>query len=609
MSWHLHNKEGKLLPPLEFSNGKTQEKVVEEVLASIEKGYKIIFLKGVCGTGKSAIALHIARALGKTSIVVPVKYLQHQYEEDYANNMTIPKKNGEPLQITVFTGRNNHPCMYNKMVHADDPNLPCSIELKKENLPLLHQYLKENPFVEASDFEHIEDIRRLSVAAACPYWSPVIGKDWFTGEYGLKDAEEHDYQGLHGKQYTWFKRKGGCSYYEQFKSYIDADVIVFNSMKYELENLMDRKPETEIEIIDECDEFLDNLSNEKTLNLDYLHYKLDQLIGQTKEEKTKDLLLEVDDMVLKILHDDSLTKDMQDEKIHTLKHSRVLELLRLFQQNEVLGTYEELEHYYLIAKYFKDLYEDSYLTFYKSGKDAVMVKLVNVNLEKKLQELLDKNKVFLMMSGTVHSKKVLQKIFGLHNFTFIDAEVKQQGEVKRTFTRLEKNFRWKAFDQGRVTREEYLQALAKCVEVAKKPVLVHVNSYQDLPTEEEITSFNLQNVQSRERLQEQQEKYKQGELLQLFKEKKIDIFYSTKCSRGVDLPGDLCNSIIYTKYPYPSMQSIFWKVLQMSRPDDFSDFYFDKAHREFLQRIYRGLRSKDDVVHLLSPDLKVLESI
>ena len=38
------------------------------------------------------------------------------------------------------------------------------------------------------------------------------------------------------------------------------------------------------------------------------------------------------------------------------------------------------------------------------------------------------------------------------------------------------------------------------------------------------------------------------------------------------------------------------------------EFYFDKAKREFIQRIYRGLRSHDDLVNLLSPDSKVLNS-
>ena len=36
-------------------------------------------------------------------------------------------------------------------------------------------------------------------------------------------------------------------------------------------------------------------------------------------------------------------------------------------------------------------------------------------------------------------------------------------------------------------------------------------------------------------------------------------------------------------------------------------FYMDKSRRELLQRIYRGLRSKDDKVFLLSPDKRVLD--
>ena len=609
MSWGLYTQEGTLLPPRTFTNGKTQEDIVGEVLEAVEKGYKIIFIKGMCGSGKSVIALHIAQALGKASVVVPVKYLQQQYTTDYCENMYVADDTGKKLSMTVFTGRNNHPCMFDNNVHADNPHLPCSIELKKENLQLLHKYLEANPFVQADDFESVDDIRRLSVAAACPYWSPVIGKDWFSGDYGLEDAEQKTYTGLQGKQYTYFKRKPGCGYYEQFDSYINSDVIVFNSKKYDIENALDRKPQTDVEIIDECDEFLDNFSNEKTLNLDFLHYKLDQLIGQCKEELVKDLLLEADDIVLAIMNDQQLQRDIDQEKIYPLKNSRILQLLRLFLQNEQLTAYEDLEPTYVLAKYFKNFYDDSYLLFERNQKNNLIVKVVNINLEKKLQELVTKNKVFVMMSGTLHSKKVLKNIYGINNFKVIDAETKQQGTMRRVFTRLERNFRFKEFDTGRVTREDYLKALAQSIALAKKPVLVHVNSYQDLPTEEEKTMYELTAVQSRERLEEQQKKYKQGELLQLFKDKKLDIFYSTKCSRGVDLPGDMCHSIVFTKYPYPSMQSVFWKVLRLSRPDDFMDFYFDKAHREFLQRIYRGLRSMDDTVAVLSPDLKVLESV
>ena len=78
MTWNLYEK-GEFLKPLRFSNGKTQEDVVKEVLEAIKEGHKVIFIHGMCGTGKSAIALNIAKNIGKSSIIVPGKNLQHQY--------------------------------------------------------------------------------------------------------------------------------------------------------------------------------------------------------------------------------------------------------------------------------------------------------------------------------------------------------------------------------------------------------------------------------------------------------------------------------------------------------------------------------------------------
>ena len=83
--WSLYNRvnnpdsinpfdsDGEELKPLKFSNGKTQADVVKEILDSIEAGNKIIFIKGVCGTGKSAIALNLARHFKKTSIATAIR--------------------------------------------------------------------------------------------------------------------------------------------------------------------------------------------------------------------------------------------------------------------------------------------------------------------------------------------------------------------------------------------------------------------------------------------------------------------------------------------------------------------------------------------------------
>ena len=168
MKWNLY-RDDEFLEPLMFSNGKSQLDVVKEVLESIKKGNKVIFIKGVCGTGKSAIALNIAKHLGKTSIVVPGKNLQTQYKKDYETDKYLIKDNKERLKISVITGRNNHVCKFmqekgkiipaekrevdaklndifdfgkkgkpekeGKIVSADSRELPCKIEIKERNLP------------------------------------------------------------------------------------------------------------------------------------------------------------------------------------------------------------------------------------------------------------------------------------------------------------------------------------------------------------------------------------------------------------------------------------------------------------------------------------------
>ncbi len=611
MAWSLYNQEHKELAPLTFSNKKTQEDVVNEVVQKIQEGHKVIFIKGVCGSGKSAIALNIAKEMGKASVVVPVKYLQQQYEQDYTKKFYLRKKDGDQVKITVLTGRNNHACLYNTSCNADDKFLPCHIKISKENVDLIRLYLKENPFVKEDDFKGVEDVKRFSVAAACPYWSPVVGKDW-SQTYEFDDAQPYEYKGLRNKRHIYYKRKPGCSYYAQFMSYITSDIIVYNSKKYELENAMDRKPETEVEIIDECDEFLDNLGNEKRINLHHLLHHVEETLTTKErkkegEDKTKEVLQELKDLILTTMEAKWLKECIDNSEIIKIKDTPFFELIALLIANDFLAEDEELERYIGIAKSFEGMFESTYINFSRTIKAHILIKIVNINLERRFNELLEKNKVFVMMSGTLHSPDVLRNIFGIKDFIFVDAETQLPGIIKKVRTNAERNFRYKEFAAGKVTREDYLRALQKCIELAEKPFLVHVNSFSDLPTEEEKEKYHL-GIISRERFYEQQERYKTGELLQRFKNKELEVLYSTKCSRGVDLPGDTCKSIIFTKYPYPSMDSLFWRILKDSSPDKFMEFYFDKAHREFLQRIFRGLRSKDDKVSILSPDSKVLSA-
>ena len=275
-------EEAEELKPLVFSNKKSQADVVKEVLDEIEKGNKIIFIRGVCGTGKSAIALNLARHFKKTSIVVPLKSLQEQYEIDYTKKKFVLKKNGEKLKIAVIKGRNNFECPFLGGT-ADNPELPCTIELREKNMKKIKEYIEKNPYVSKFNFSSILDVRRISVAPACPYWSPLLPAEVHLKP--LEKAKKIKYESICGEEFALFQRKKGCGYYDQYENYADADVLIFNSKKYMIETAIGRKPKTDLDIIDECDEFLDNFAEEKRINLNRLEMALSNLFPENRKDK------------------------------------------------------------------------------------------------------------------------------------------------------------------------------------------------------------------------------------------------------------------------------------------------------------------------------------
>jgi Rad3-related DNA helicase len=639
--WSLfEDKKGviKELVPKKFSNGKTQEDVVNEVVSEIKKGRKVIFVHGVCGSGKSAMALNIARELGKASIVVPIKNLQRQYEKDYMQEKYVLKSNNQKLRISMITGRANHKCVYlqeNKKevlltrMHEKDANLfnifenvrknnskeigrdescdnsllPCKIEIKQKNLNTLKKYYQDNPEAKNNKELDVKLLKRLAVAPACPYWSPILREDSKIKLSGTKKK----YLSINGEQIL-YTRQEGCPYYQQFNSYIDSDVIIFNSDHYLLESALGRKPASDVEIIDECDEFLDSFSTEGSINLDKLRNEL--ILLESNDEKEKKIIDDFIDDINGIQVE--AKKYLETSDILPVNDTRVADFIKSIMNNDLFYDNRDdegyMEHCFEVARDFYEILEDVYTSFTKDKNGNVYVKLVTVNLEKMLGTIIEKNKAFVFMSGTIHDETVLKEIFGLKDFKIIDAEVTNQGTITKQRTNFERDFSYDNLKTGRVNREQYLVALNKCVEIAKKPVVVHVNAFQDLPNSEEIDKYGLRNLISSQELIEKQNLDKEGKLVMEFKSGKTNVLFTTRCNRGIDFPFETCNSVVITKFPYPNTQGLFWRILKKNKPSFFWDFYKDKAHRELLQRIYRSVRAGDDHVFLLSPDLRVLET-
>jgi len=606
---------GDELCPMKFSNGKTQADVVKEVLNEIEKGEKIIFIKGVCGSGKSAMALNLARHFKKTSIVVPIKSLQKQYEHDYTKEKFILKKDNKKLNISVIKGRNNFSCPF-LGGRADEEELPCVIDIREKNLGKIKEYIEMNPKVNKFDFENVSDVRRMSIAPSCPYWSPLLPSE--IKAKAVEDAKKIKYNSISGKEFALFQRKKGCGYCDQYTAYADADVLIFNAMKYKLETAMGRKPKTDIEIIDECDEFLDDFAVEKKINLNRLLLALSNLAVEERENRqvVKEMIHEINMLIM----------SPKNNEIEKLKETSFISLMEKIISHPYLAEDAETNYYNSVfeaLKEFEHLKDETYVSFerissqegqqglfgnFKSKEDLVYVNLVSINLAQKFKDIVDKNNVLILMSGTIHSEKVLKDIFGLDKFKTIEAETEMPGTVGKFRTGLEKNCKYENFRNGSVTREDYLKALEACMKNADKPILVHVFSFSDLPSEKEKEMYGLTETISKERLLELQGKDKTNYLIDDFKNKETDVLFTTKCSRGVDFAGDLCKSIVLTKFPYPNIQGLFWKILKKEQPEKFMEFYMDKSRRELIQKVARGVRFKGDHVLLLSPDSRVLDA-
>ena len=608
----IFDKAGKELTPLKFSNGKTQGDVVNETLEAIREGHKVIFIHGVCGTGKSSIALNIAKNFKKTSIVVPIKSLQEQYELDYMKKKFILKEDGSPLKISVIKGRANFECPFD-CCKASERHSPCAIEIREKNTEQLLNYIDQNPETEKSDFENVSDIRRINVAPACPYWSPILPSK-ITSKV-LENAIKTPFETISGKEFSLFQRSPSCKYFMQYKTYSTSDVLIFNSAKYLIETAIGRKPLTDLEIIDECDEFLDSFSTERKIYLNRLVTALSALHPSDPDKKS---------IVKSLIHkvNAHLFENDKDSDCEKLEKTEFLTILETILENPNLAEDEELNYYnnvLEIAKGFEALLSEVYISterikpedqqsglFNKNyGTDEkVTISLVTINLAEQFKELIKNNKQLILMSGTLHSEEVLRDIFGIKDFKVIRAEEKLPGVIKPVRSGLEKNCAFANFQNGELTRDKYLKILDHSLTLATRPTLVHVNSFSDLPSTEELDRLKLHNLISKERLHDLQSLNNQQ--IDEFTAKKRDILFTTRCARGVDFAGDLCNSIVVTKFPYPNISGLFWKILRKEQPQKFREFYVDKATRELIQKVARGVRFTGDKVELLSPDVRVL---
>jgi Rad3-related DNA helicase len=442
-----------------------------------------------------------------------------------------------------------------------------------------------------------KDTPRWKVARKCKYWSPIYPND-VRPLRKEKDCKVFEYDSIGGTQYL-YQRKEGCGYYDQHQYYLDSDILVYNNAKWHVDSLMGRKPKVDVEIFDEADLFLDGLTLRSVIS----ERMMAALLGEARTVKAE-LYKEnrhAEGMQIESLAGDIKKEfekfigtkipmrpyDFNDDAEYFLKNLlRFLRVLETDYADKLIAKLEDILTYREITNFYT---EKDRVTFFVPEPSLVMKDMLKRSADK-----------ILFMSATLQEFSVLEDIYGIHDFGFVEGETKTPGKLYIKWTGKEKLVNWRNWQQERF-RINYWETLSEILRRAERPTLVQVHSYQYLP-EDNIYQYIPR--------QEDIKNMDQEEEIHSFKTGKDDILFSTKTDRGIDLPGDMCRAIVLMKYPFPSMKDPLFTVMKKRLGDKaFWKYYNDIARREFMQQTGRGLRSQDDWIEVWSPDMKVHQEL
>ena len=577
MEWNLTNSKGESLPPRSFGE-KSQLDIINEIIEAF-KTHRIVLLEGACGTGKSAIGLHLIENYGSGIITVPLINLQKQYKNDYSGNMRV-----HDVNVGFVMGRSNFECS----MGLEAKKRPCTKKLHKNQ-------------------------SRLKVASTCPYWSPrypdfVDARALSMDDYTLKKYQTHT------GTINMFLADRLCPYYEQFKSYLGLDTnskaIILNDMMWMIETGMGRKPKVEIEIFDEYDCFFDRLSNDiilddrffknlkpksRPLNIDY---DLTELYDKKQEVLKKFMAL--------FGSQQTFTK----ESVHKFLKEDYLTLLQMY-----VDVGQEVSDYNMKSKLdaIEHYLEHWDSVFWDSNDRCRTVKEIRLGLaypDKILNKLFDESvsaPKILLMSGTVHNPQVLKELYGIEPY-IVRSGAKVGGKVslcKANFIAVT-NKTW----HSETVQKNYYNTMHDIIVKASeknekiliqtpakkyiKPV-VEDDRYQDKLLYDGYTDKGENSLEL--------DNWTHGT--------DKNILVSTRVARGVDLKDDLCRHIIIAKCPFPFFMSPNMQSLRKRFVNSgiFNIIYEDITLRTLLQQLSRASRHSKDWVKIWTPDLMAMQKI
>lgn len=135
----------------------SQAAVLKQIQDAVSDGIKFIILEAPVGSGKSAIAISIARWLGQAHVLTPRRSLQSQYFEDFEEHLVLMK------------GRSSYPCTLEAGVayHKKVINL---VKRGESPMPAVGELTTAKGMCkdDESIFKHCMDVRGI-----CPYTAAI----------------------------------------------------------------------------------------------------------------------------------------------------------------------------------------------------------------------------------------------------------------------------------------------------------------------------------------------------------------------------------------------------------------------------------------------------
>jgi len=341
---------------------------------------------------------------------------------------------------------------------------------------------------------------------------------------------------------------------------------------------MMRKPQVQVEIIDEADDFLDGLSYKTTVNRNTLNnLQREGVIDQTEYDS-----LERD--LLRLVRENSRRREFPlSSAPEVLQY--VEELCRRLADSEDSGLVGDQHRLGLITQY------QEYSWVYATQPPRPGLTFYIPRMDITLEELKKRSGKLVLMSATRHSDRVMRNIYGIQP-PLVVAQEENPGTLY-LMTPREGHLVSVTFNAWRSLefRENYWELLEQQLAVAQRPCYVIVHAYKYLPQQYKPEEY-----------EKTQEYWTRRSL--------PGVYFSTKMDRGKDLKDDLCRSIILLKYPYPNIKDIILQTIKRQYGDsEFWEYMQDHADRNLIQQCGRAIRSADDWCLIYSPDLRAIERL